>query len=117
MDQPTFALTADVSEASQASTLGCRVQEGASVYVNTVGTFGISSASYFRSRVSGAIGRLTQYLAGHSSATWHMLVADDFHLEAGGQEYRFALVSFFNPVCRCRCPFVVVGDGRQAETQ
>ena len=61
----------------------------------SVGTFGLSSASCYWSRVSGAIGRLAQYLSGHTSATWHMLVADDFHLEAGGQDYRFALISFF----------------------
>ena len=59
------------------------------------GIFGISSASYYWSRVSGAIGRLAQFLSGHTSATWHMLVADDFHLEAGTQDYRFTLISFF----------------------
>ena len=103
MQQPTFALTADVSEEQRQvpihpddwKFLGCRVEKGGSVYVNTVGTFGISSASYYWSRVAGAIGRLAQYLAGHSSATWHMLVADDFHLEAGGRDYRFSLFAFF----------------------
>ena len=34
-------------------------------------------------------------LAGHPTATWHMLVADDFHLEAGRQDYRFEVISFF----------------------
>ena len=89
----------DVSEAhvrtSDWKFLGCRVEEDGPVYINTVGTFGISSTSFYWSRVSGAIGRLTQYWAGHSSATWHVPVADDFHLEAGGQECRFALLSFF----------------------
>ena len=88
MQQPTFALTADVSEAhrqvsvhpSDRKFLGCRVREDGPIDINTVGTFGISSASDYWSRVYGAIGRLTEYLAGHSSATRHMLVADDFHL-------------------------------------
>ena len=66
----TFALTADVSEAnSQVPTderdwylLGCQVRPGDDVYVNTVGTFVVASASYHRSRVASAIGQLSQYL-------------------------------------------------------
>ena len=53
------------------------------VFVNTVGTFGVASASYYWSRVAGSIGRLLQYLSGHSSTSWHMLVADDYLLESG----------------------------------
>ena len=34
-------------------------------------------------------------MAGSSAATWRMLVADDYHLEAGGEEYRFDLMTFF----------------------
>ena len=60
---------------------GCQVERGADVFVNTVGTFGITSASYYWSRVSSAVGRLTQYLASDQAETWHMVVADDFHLE------------------------------------
>ena len=63
--------------------------------MNTVITFGISSPSHYWSRVVAAVGRVAQYLAGDRSATWHMLVTDDFHLEAGGQDYRFARVSLF----------------------
>ena len=63
--------------------------------MNTVETFGISSASHFWSREAAAVGRVAQYLAGDRSATWPMLVTDDFHLEAGGQDYRFARVSLF----------------------
>ena len=75
--------------------LGCRVEAGADVYINTVGTFGVASASYYWSRVSSALGRLSQYLTADSAHTWHMVVADDCHLEAGGEHYRFALFAFF----------------------
>ena len=34
-------------------------------------------------------------MSGKSAATWHMLVADDFLLEAGESDYRFAILSFF----------------------
>ena len=51
----TFALTADVKEAHRQipidprdwHLLGCQVERGADVFVNTVGTFGITSASYY----------------------------------------------------------------------
>ena len=63
--------------------------------MNTVGSFGVASASYHWSRVGSALGRLTQYLAGDTAQTWHLLVADDFHLDAGRGGYREALLSFF----------------------
>ena len=63
--------------------------------MNTVGTFGIASASYYWSRVAGAIGRFPQYLSGHTSTSWHMLVADDYLLESGGPGYRSGLLLFF----------------------
>ena len=47
-----------------------------------------------QSRISAALGRLTQCMAGTSTTTWHMLVADDFLLESSGGEYCFAM-SFF----------------------
>ena len=103
MEEPTFALTADFMEAHRQVPidpkdwhyLGCQVKPGSDVYVHTVGTFGISSASYYWSRVATAVGRLAQYLAGHDAHTWHLLMADDFQLNAGGVAYRAALVVFF----------------------
>ena len=65
LGQPTFALTADVSEAhrqvpihtSDLRFLVCQISKGSSVYVNTVRTFGITSASYYWNRVGAATGR------------------------------------------------------------
>ena len=99
----TFALTADVSVAHRQvpiaeldwHLLSCRVEEGGTIYVNTVDTFGVASASYYWSRVASAIGRLTQYLAGPRAETWLMLVTDDFHLETAGEAYRPAPMVFF----------------------
>ena len=103
INEPTFALTADVSEAHRQvpidrkdwHLLGCQVRPGEDVFVNTVGTFGVASASYYWSRVASAIGRLCQYIAGAEARTWHLLVADDYHLEAGGPAYREAIMVFF----------------------
>ena len=65
------------------------------MFINTVGTYGIASASYFWSRVAASIGRITQYIPGQSATTWHQLAAGDFHLAAGTGHYRAALITFF----------------------
>ena len=75
--------------------LGCQVSPGGDVFINTVGTFGIASASYYWFRVAAAVGRLVQYLSADTSTSWHMLVADDYLLESGGPEYRVGLLLFF----------------------
>ena len=64
-NEATFALTADVTEAHRQVPislqdwllLGCQVQPGGDVFVNTVGTFGVASASYYWSRVASAVKR------------------------------------------------------------
>ena len=93
--------------------------------MNTVGTFGVASASYYWSRVAGSIGRLLQYLSGHSSTSWHMLVADDYLLESGGPGYRIGLLPFF-VLCAIvgvplswhkTCGWVGGGGGRGEETR
>ena len=63
--------------------------------MNTVGTFGVASASYYWSRVAGSIGRIAQYCTGAQATTWHLFVADDYHLEASGSKFRAALLVFF----------------------
>ena len=103
VDELTFALSADVTEAHRQvpihpddwHLLGCQVIPGGDVFVNTVGTFGVASVSYYWSRVAAAVGRLAQYLAGDYCTTWHMLVADGYLLECGGRYYRRGLVLFF----------------------
>ena len=86
--QQTFTLTADVAEAH-------RQEVGGDVFTNTVGTFGIASASYYWSRVAASIERITQKIPGLSATTWHQLVADDFHPEVGRGHHRAALITFF----------------------
>ena len=92
--------------------LGGQIQQGSSVHVNKVGTFGVVSASCYWSRVSSAFGRLAQYLVEHTANAWHVLVADNFHIEASGLGYREAFFNFF-PVCAiCKVPL----SWRQATT-
>ena len=56
---------------------------------------GVASASYCGSRVASAVGIVAQYLSGARAESWHMLVADDYHLETGGEAHRPALTVFF----------------------
>ena len=112
VDELTFALSADVTEAHRQvpihpddwHLLGCQVILGGDVFVNTVGTFGVASASYYWSRVAAAVGRLAQYLAGFSCTTWHMLVADDYFLECG-RFFPSWIGSVFCIVCFAWCSF------------
>ena len=114
--QPTFALTADASEAhrqvpvhpSDWIFLGCQIAKGSAVYVNTVRTFGITSASYCWNRVGAAIGRISQCVVGDSAATWHKLVADDNHLE--GEQYRFCTDVVLHYLFHHGCTFVSGGE-------
>ena len=78
---------------------GAQICPGDVVYINTVSTFGISSASNCWSRVGSSLGRLSQYISAHTAHTWHLPVSDDFHLDAGGAGYREALLIFF-VLCR-----------------
>ena len=101
--EKTFALTADVKEAHRQipvarrdwRLLGCRARPGTFVYINKVGTFGVSSSSYYWSRIGLGTGRLVQHAVGSSGATWIMLVAGDYHLETRGASYRAGLIAFF----------------------
>ena len=114
----TFALSADVTEAHRQvpihpddwHLLGCQVSPGGDVFINTVGTFGIASASYYWSRVAAAVGRLVQYLSAETSTSWHMLVADDYLLESGGSEYRVGLLLFFVLCAVVRRAFIMAQD-------
>ena len=89
--ESTFAVTADVTEAHRQvpihphdwKFLGCQVKPGGDVFINTVGPFGLASASYYWSRISAALGRLKQYMSGKSA------------VEAGESDFRFPILSFF----------------------
>ena len=49
---------------------------------------------------AGAVGRVTQYCSGSQANTWHLLVADDDHLEASGPVLSSALPVFLESRCR-----------------
>ena len=76
--KPTFALTADVSEAhrqvpvraSDWQQLGCQMHLGSDAFINIVKILGVASTSYHWSRIAAARGRLAQYLMENAGRTW-----------------------------------------------
>ena len=74
--------------------MDAKVILGGCVFINTVGTFSIASASYYCSR-AGAIGVYYNISLVILQLHWHMLVADDCLLESGSPGYRSELLLFF----------------------
>ena len=54
-----------------------KLSEDDGLLLNTVGTFGISSAGYWWGRLAAAIIRAVHYAAGYSRNAWILLFADD----------------------------------------
>lgn len=93
-----FGLQADVSKAHRLflhrkkdrGLLACRTDKNpltsaSRIWINDVGTFGIASASYWWSRLSSGICRLTMAMMG-TSWFWQLLFADDVRFQAHGPE-------------------------------
>jgi hypothetical protein len=53
------------------------------VYLNCVGTFGVSSAGYWWGRAAGALVRMTHYVLSHEDALWALIYSDDGVLISG----------------------------------
>ena len=80
----TFSLSGDISRAHRLSKVreqdwprqACRARKGGSVYLNTVGTFGVTSASYWWHRLMGGLGRFLYYCHGRDETTLLSYVDD-----------------------------------------
>ena len=62
------------------------------VWVNTVGTFGVSSAGYWWGRAGALVVRLTHYLTPMLLALWLLLYADDGMASGRGARYDRAIL-------------------------
>lgn len=83
----SFAVSADISSAHRLvkvrrcdwAYMACRADSNSStVWVNRVGTFGISSAPYWRAKLFSLVGRYVGHLMG---TLWflHLVYVDDLH--------------------------------------
>ena len=74
--------------------VACQLEEGGDVFINVVGTFGISSAAYWWSRLAAAIHRAGLHIVTSGLPLWVLLFADDWDLTAGGPTYARAILTF-----------------------
>ena len=90
--EAAFALSADISSAHRLvkirrhdwPLLGCKARtDDKTIWINCVGTFGISSASYWWSRLFSGIGRLAAYIMQQQN-WWQLVYVDDLHLTCLG---------------------------------
>ena len=90
--EAAFALSADISSAHRLvkirrhdwPLLGCKARsDDKTIWINCVGTFGISSASYWWSRLFSGIGRLAAYVMQQQN-WWQLVYVDDLHLTCLG---------------------------------
>ena len=56
----------------------CQVRAGGKVYLNKVGTFGVSSSPYYWSRAGVAMLRLVLDILGTALPSWQLLFSDDW---------------------------------------
>ena len=86
--------------------LACRAREGSGkVYVNKVGTFGVTSTPYWWSKISGALIRVAHYLVGPDWPVDMLLYADDLEVIGPGQEGRIGAVLTFLVLAAYGSPF------------
>ena len=86
--------------------LGCMVsREDGVVYVNKVGTFGITSTPYWWGRLSGSLLRICHYLLGPGIPIELLLYADDLEAMGVGSEGRKGAVLAFIYMAAFGSPF------------
>ena len=71
--------------------LGCKLRPG-TTWLNRVGTFGVGSAAYWWSRLSGGLMRFVYGICGKEWSFEALLFADDLDFEAESEKERIAVV-------------------------
>ncbi len=75
--------------------LAFRLEESGPIYCNTVGTFGVASASFWWGRVAGTLFRVMHRVMPWDALLYLLLFADDGLILAGGEDYhRYILGAF-----------------------
>ena len=103
---PTFGLAADAEHAHRLVLIdardwglqACRASPDDPIFVNTRGTYGLSSAAYWWGRMGAALARVAHYVIGNNStpdslgALWLLRFADDFNIEAEGPKFALTIL-------------------------
>ncbi len=100
--KPHIGLTVDVKEAHRMVAIrpddwplqACQVEPGGDIFLNRVGTYGISSAAYWWGRLAAAMHRTILSILGKNFGPWALLFADDWDLAAGGANFEATILCF-----------------------
>ena len=87
------------------------------VFLNCVGTFGVTSAGYWWGRAGAAVVRLTHYLQGLEYMLWSMLYSDDEWLTGRTERYEIGLMLHMFILALLNAPLAwhKVGGGIQSD--
>ena len=107
LDRAFFSLSGDISRAHRLVKVrrqdwkhqACRADSGDRIFLNTVGTFGVSSASYWWYRLMSGLGRLAYYCHGRDETTLLTYVDDLLWITQSGQGLWRVLGTIFLFVC------------------
>ena len=99
---PFFAATVDVKEAHRQIQIrpqdvalqACRVRPGGMIYVNLVGTYGVTSAGYWWARLAAAVTRLAYAVLGGNLCVWILIYVDDWLVLSGGSRWIDGMILF-----------------------
>jgi hypothetical protein len=109
-----FSLIADVSKAhrrvrhkrQEHGLLACKVDEADDhVFVNRVGTFGVSSAAYWWTRLFATVLRVSHYLLSYEESLEVLTYADDVELIAASPAERQGATKFLSFLTALGTPF------------
>ncbi len=98
-----FGITGDVTEAHRQvpvspvdwPRLAFRVDGSELIFVNTVGTYYMSSAAYGWGRLGAALCRLGYYVLGHRLPAWILSYVDDWLLLVIGSRWMETVLVFY----------------------
>ena len=111
---PVLSMVGDVAKAhrrflyaaEERGFLACKAAKGdAFVYVNKVGTFGVTSTPYWWSRISACVIRLLRNVLGKEWPIEALLYADDLEVMAPGRRGRVGAVLGFVTMAAVGTPF------------
>jgi len=92
--QSCFCISADIESAHRLvkirecdhPLLACKADSSSkTIWVNTVGTFGISSAPFWWTRLFGIVGRMVAFIMGNAWCL-QLVYVDDLHVSVAGEE-------------------------------
>ena len=123
--ESVFCICADISHAhrrvliraSDWGLLGCRAKTGdATLWLNKVGTFGVSSAAYWWTRLFGCVGRLVWHVLSDDplNPRWSLSMICTWYL---GAKTSFGTCGLFSVCTNCWVPLFLILSSKEVSKQ